>query len=222
MLAGGLCTLLAGGVQDPFAAEIVCVPSRGVERWLTQQLSLVLGARAGGFDGVCANVEFPGPGRLIAEVVAGVSGIDPRSDPWRPGRSVWPVLELLESAPAMLSRPADLPGGRPYAAARHVAELFDAYESYRPSMIVDWAAGGSSDGAGSALAEDLQWQADLWRSLRELVGAPSPAERLGPACQRLREEAGAAGSLPGRLSLFGLTRIPPSQLAVLAAARRAS
>ncbi len=220
MLAGGLCALLSDGEADPFAAEIVSVPSRGVERWLTQQLSLVLGARPGSFDGVCANVEFPGPGRLISDVVAGVSGIDPRSDPWRPGRSVWPLLELLESrrsGPVRASRPADLPGGRPYAAARHVAELFDAYESYRPSMIVDWAAGGSSDGVGEALAEDLGWQADLWRGLRELVDAPSPAERLGPACARLRESAEAAGDLPARLSLFGLTRIPPSQLAVLSA-----
>jgi exodeoxyribonuclease V gamma subunit len=217
VLASGLCALLSDGEQDPFAAEIVCVPSRGVERWLTQQLSLVLGARPGGSDGVCANVEFPGPGRLIADVVAGVSGIDPRSDPWRPGRSVWPLLELLESAPAVLRRPADLPRGRPYAAARHVAELFDTYESYRPSMIVDWAAGGSSDGEGEPLADDLRWQADLWRKLRALVDAPSPAERLGPACERLGEAAEAAGALPSRLSLFGLTRIPPGQLAVLSA-----
>jgi exodeoxyribonuclease V gamma subunit len=217
VLASGLAALLAGGEQDPFAAEIVCVPSRGVERWLTQQLSLVLGARAGGFDGVCANVEFPGPGRLISDVVAGVSGIDPRSDPWRPGRSVWPLLELLESAPAAVRRPADLPGGRPYAAARHVAGLFDTYESYRPSMIVDWAGGNSSDGVGEPLDDDLCWQADLWRSLRTLVGAPSPAERLGPACERLREAPEAAAALPGRLSLFGLTRLPPGQLAVLSA-----
>ena len=203
--------------MDPFAPEIVCVPSRGVERWLTQQLSLVLGARPGGFDGVCANVEFPGPGRLIADVVAGVSGIDPRSDPWRPGRSVWPLLELLESLPAVASRPPDLPRGRPYAAARHVAELFDSYESYRPSMIIDWAAGGLSDGQGEPLADDLCWQPELWRRLRALVDAPSPAQRLDPACERLRADPQAAAGLPARLSLFGLTRIPPGQLAVLSA-----
>jgi exodeoxyribonuclease V gamma subunit len=215
-----LCALLSDGAADPFAPEIVCVPSRGVERWLTQQLSLVLGARPGGSDGVCANVEFPGPGRLINDVVAGVSGIDPRSDPWRPGRSVWPLLELLEGSrggPAVVSGPADLPGSRPYAAARHIAELFDAYESYRPCMINDWAQGGVSDGAGEPLAQDLQWQADFWRSLRGLVAAPSPAERLGPACEQLRTSAQAAGPLPDRLSLFGLTRIPPSQLSVLSA-----
>jgi exodeoxyribonuclease V gamma subunit len=216
VLARGLCSLLASGAQDPFAAEIVAVPSRGVERWLTQQLALVLGARTGGTDGVCANVEFPGPARLISEAVAGVSGIDARSDPWRPGRSVWPLMELLESSPGIISSPGRLAGGRPYAAARHVAELFDKYDSFRPAMIVDWAGGGSLDGAGESLPADLRWQADLWRRLRELVGVPSPAERLAPACERLRQAAELA-ALPDRLSLFGLTRLPPSQLEVLSA-----
>ena len=33
-------------LDDPFAPEIVSVPSRGIERWLTQQLSNVLGRPA--------------------------------------------------------------------------------------------------------------------------------------------------------------------------------
>jgi exodeoxyribonuclease V gamma subunit len=233
VLASALCGLLSGAADDPFAPEIVCVPSRGVERWLTQQLSLVLGARPGAFDGVCANVEFPGPGRLVAEAVAAVSGIESRTDPWRPGRSVWPLLELIEADPGVLSGSLDAAVGavtavgapseaagegrsRQYAAARHVAELFDAYAMYRPAMISDWATGADSDGAGEVLAADVRWQPELWRRLRSVLEQPSPAERLGPACDQLRADARAVG-LPQRLSLFGLTRLPPSQLAVLAA-----
>ena len=52
MLAGALGELLAAGAADPFAPDVVCVPSRGVERWITQQLSLVLGSREGGADGI--------------------------------------------------------------------------------------------------------------------------------------------------------------------------
>jgi exodeoxyribonuclease V gamma subunit len=44
----------------------------------------------------------------------------------------------------------------------------------------------------------------------------SPAERLVPACERIRSDAGLL-DLPARLSLFGLTRIPRSYLDVLAA-----
>jgi exodeoxyribonuclease V gamma subunit len=48
------------------AREVVAVPTRGVERWLTQRLSHRLGATAGGGDGVSANIDFPFPGTLIA------------------------------------------------------------------------------------------------------------------------------------------------------------
>ncbi len=218
VLASALSELLADGTDDPFAPEVISVPSRGVERWLTQQLSLVLGARPGGFDGVCANVEFPGPGRLVAEAVAAVSGIEARTDPWRPGRSVWPLLELIETDANALVKPASLPAGRSrqYSAARHAAELFDRYAVYRPAMINDWARSGNTDGAGGDLPPDLSWQPELWRRLRALLDVASPAERLDPACERLRADASAV-ALPARFSLFGLTRLPPGQLEVLAA-----
>ena len=220
VLAGALAQLLNLGSEDPFAAEIVCVPSKGVERWLTQQLSLVLGARAGGFDGVCANVEFPSPGRLIADAVAAVSGIAVREDPWWPGRSVWPLLELIEAGGGTAAWPLPVATAdsrsRLYAAAQHIAQLFDSYASYRPSMISDWAAGRDTDGAGSPLGDDVRWQPQLWRQLRELLGLPSPAERLAPSCEQLLSDASSV-ELPSRLSLFGLTRLPPSQLSVLAA-----
>ena len=60
------------------------------------------------------------------------------------------------------------------------------------------------------------WQAELWRRLRARIGAPSPAERLAPACRRIREDPELL-ELPARLSLFGLTRIPRSYLDVLSA-----
>ncbi|WP_157195476.1 exodeoxyribonuclease V subunit gamma, partial [Nocardia tenerifensis] len=42
ILADGLAGLLATPLPDPFAAEVVAVPAKGVERWLTQRLSSVL------------------------------------------------------------------------------------------------------------------------------------------------------------------------------------
>ena len=40
-LAAGLGDLLARPLDDPFAMELVLVPARGVERWLSQRLSHV-------------------------------------------------------------------------------------------------------------------------------------------------------------------------------------
>src|SRR5690348_15455055 len=64
-LVGALRELLADpAAGDPLAPELVCVPTRGMERWLTQQLAGGLGASPGRGDGVCANVDFPSPRRL--------------------------------------------------------------------------------------------------------------------------------------------------------------
>ena len=43
-LADALGALLLRPLADPFAGEVVAVPAKGVERWLTQRLSGVLGA----------------------------------------------------------------------------------------------------------------------------------------------------------------------------------
>jgi exodeoxyribonuclease V gamma subunit len=68
LLADGLGALLANPLPDPFAEELVLVPARGVERWLSQRLSHVLGCGTGDGDGVCAGVAFRSPASLIAEI----------------------------------------------------------------------------------------------------------------------------------------------------------
>jgi exodeoxyribonuclease V gamma subunit len=204
-LVDALRALLAAPLDDPFAAEVVAVPTRGMERWLTQRVSDRLG--------ICANVDFPSPRRLTDEAVAAASGFDAEADPWLPERMVWPLLEVVGEAlgePFLRALSGHLRGesrrARRFAAVRHLAGLYDRYALQRPSLLLEWAAGG---GAG-------EWQAELWRRLRARIGVPGPAERLEAACARLRSSPGVA-ALPPRISLFGLTRLPAAQLAVLRA-----
>src|SRR5207253_2532448 len=96
--------------------------------------------------------------------------------------------------------------GRRWATASMLAARFTAYGSERPQMMLDWVAGLDSDGAGTPLPDHLRWQAELWRRLRRSIGGPSPAERLGPVCDALRERPGLS-ALPARLSVFGPTRL---------------
>src|SRR5262245_53427733 len=100
--ADALVTALGGLVveplDDPIAAEVVAVPTPGVERWLRQRLSTRLGTSAGRFDGVCANVDFPFPGTLIGGAVAAATGVERDADPWVATRSVWPLLEVIDAA----------------------------------------------------------------------------------------------------------------------------
>lgn len=210
--ADGLLTALAASLgeplADPFAPEVIAVPTRGIERWIGQRLSLELGASAGRADGVCANVEWPSPRRLVDDALAAGSGVDPETDPWRPELALWPLLDVVDAnldALPVLRRHLEQPGRR-LAAVRHLAGLFETYGVQRPALVRGWADGRGSD----------EWQAGLWRLLRERLGVPSPAERLEAACERLRDEPGLL-ALPPRLSVFGLTRLPASRLAVLEA-----
>ncbi|QDP96452.1 exodeoxyribonuclease V subunit gamma [Microlunatus elymi] len=234
-LVTGLGAVLRTPLPDPFATEIVAVPTRGVERWLAQSLSHVLGAagEAAG-DGVCAGIDFPSPERMVGQALFGVTGVDPREDPWHPRRAVWPLLSVVDSARQQrwaeplwryLARSADSPAaddsgaGRRFATTRHLAELLDSYAANRPQMIEHWIAGRDVDGNGNALPSEWGWQAELWRRLRAEIGSPSPAERLRTACQKLIMEP-ECSDLPGRVSVFGPTRLPYATLAVLSALAR--
>jgi exodeoxyribonuclease V gamma subunit len=218
-LADGLAETLLEPLGDPFAPDVVAVPTRGIERWLTQRLSNRLGTTAGRRDGVCANVEFPFPGRLILGALAAATGIDAERDPWLAERSVWPLLDVVDEClgePWLATLALHLEGTRGeaedpirrFGVVRHIADLFDRYGVHRPDMVRAWVA-GEDEFSG-------EWQPELWRRLRARIGAPSPAERLTAACARIREDP-ALLDLPARLSLFGLTRMPRSYLEVLAA-----
>lgn len=231
VLAATLAELLAAPLPDPFATEVVAVPAKGVERWLAQRLSSALGVTAAGSDdGVAANIAFPSPGALVAEVLAAAAGIAPDDDPWTPDRMVWTLLRVIDESagepwcavPARhlgVARPdagAEHRRSRRYATARRLAALFDGYASRRPSVLTEWATGSDTDGTGRQLPDDLRWQAALWRRLRATIDVPGPAERLTLACDRLRAEPDVV-DLPTRLSLFGATRAAADQLAVVSA-----
>ncbi len=216
-LADVLAGILADPPVDPFAPEVVSVPTRGIERWLVQRLSGRLGiSGTPSSDGVCANVEFPFPGRLVGTALALASGIDPERDPWLPERMAWPLLEVVEDALeepwlALLANHLQAGHERRFARLRRLARLFDEYSVRRPELLLAWARGEDprTDPSGD-------WQGELWRRLRERIGVPSGAERLGPASARLRDEPELV-SLPDRITVFGLTRIPAGHLQVLQA-----
>ncbi len=217
-LVSMLSELVAEPLDDPMTPEVVSVPTRGIERWLTQRLSARLGASAGGQDGVCANIDFPFPGTLVNMALALAAGTDPDADPWMPQRAVWPLMEVVEAhfeepwltpLAQHMRNSGTVEGSKRFSSIRHVADLFDRYAVHRPDMLQRWAAGSSEE-------DEPEWQVELWRRLRDRIARPSPAERLLDACGRLRNEPELL-DLPRRLSLFGLTRLPASYLDVLEA-----
>ncbi|MFD1505796.1 exodeoxyribonuclease V subunit gamma [Georgenia yuyongxinii] len=219
-----LAAVLADPPDDPFTPDVVAVPTRGVERWLAQRLSHHLGAGPDGEPGVCANVTFAAPHRLVGDVLAAAAHRDADDDPWQAERLTWPLLEVIddvlgESWAAPLARylggdEDEVRRGRRLGLARHVARLFAAYASQRPALTDAWARGLDEDGAGAPVPADLAWQPVLWRRLRDRVGVPSPGEHLAEALAALQASPDAV-DLPARLSVFGPTRLPEDQLRVL-------
>ncbi|HWC22889.1 MAG TPA: exodeoxyribonuclease V subunit gamma [Flexivirga sp.] len=263
-LAEGLARLLIDPLDDPFAQELVIVPTRGVERWLAQSLAGRLGAGPRGGDGICAGVRFVAPHSLVALLTG-----RERDDPWHPDRLVWPLLEQIDAnlgepwcrtLAEHLGHGADDPdghkAGRRYAVARRVAGLFTSYAAQRPSLLTAWGAGeltdgtprGSSSTSGSSgvlsspeLAEgvskgrardepvsrpldadldpDLVWQAKLWRCLLEQIADPTPDQRHTRTLEQLRagQDPAPNAALPPRISFFGHTRMPVTELELLEA-----
>ena len=224
-LADALGELLSSPLDDPFAQEVVVVPAKGVERWLTQRLSHRLGTGARGGDGVCAGVRFLSPRSLVSMLLG-----RERDDAWDPDRLVWPLLEVIDASldepwcatlaahlgHGMVGDEALLRRNRRYSVARRLAGLYSSYAVQRPSLVTDWREGRDTDGAGAALDDDLLWQAELWRRLVARVAEPAPDLRHAETVARLR--AGGEGlELPSRLSLFGHTRLPVTEVELLQA-----
>ena len=218
VLADELGRLLATPLADPFAEEVVAVPAKGVERWLSQRLSHKLGASDGRDDGVCAGVRFLNPHSLIALIL----GLD-HDDPWAPDRIVWPLLGVIDASlgepwcttlsdhlgHAIPGDEGELRRSRRYSVARRLAGLFTSYAVQRPGLVRAWREGG--DGG---VAQDLAWQPELYRRLLAAVDAIAPDVRQTETVQRLRD-GDPTLELPGRLSLFGHTRMPAAEIELL-------
>lgn len=218
ILADGLGELLATPPADPFAEDLVVVPARGIERWLSQRLSHRLGAGSAG-DGVCAGVAFRSPASLISEITGTRD-----EDPWSPEAMTWPLLEVIDTA---LDEPwcrtlaahlghfetedveRELRQGRRYGTARRLAGLFASYARQRPELLAGWL-----DGPGDGLADDLAWQPELWRRLVALTAIDPPHVRHAKTVAQLRQ---SGLDLPGRISLFGHTRLARTDVELLGA-----
>ena len=194
---------------DPFAPEWIAVQGRGMGRWLSMELARRLG--------VWANPSFPFPRRVIEAATAAVLG-ETVPDPaiFAPDTLLWAIAELL---PRQLDRAAFAPirayldddprGAKRLQLAARLADRFDQYAVFRPQMVLDWERGTASD-----------WQAALWRALVDAHGAQHAAARAQALLGALAAGHRPGAGFPRRISLFGLSTLPPLYVQILAALSR--
>lgn len=203
-LVEALGEVVSRPLSAPLVPEVIVVASRGMERWLSMRLAERLG--------VWSNAVYPFPRAFIESVFEAVQGSNESARRFTRETLRWSIAGRVEE---LASRPSFAPVQRyldpndplkRFHLAGRVAEVFDQYAVYRPELVLDWRRGDTQD-----------WQAELWRELEARLGSAHFAERAKSffeAWQRL--EARPVG-LPERVSLVGVSHLPPLFLKLLAA-----
>lgn len=185
--------------RDPLVPETLLVPSQGMQRWLAFTL-----ARE---QGIAANLDFQLPSSFMWQMVRRAFPDLPARSPldceplaWRVLREL-PLLQEPEAAALHRQWQAADSRGR-FELASRIADVFDQYLVYRPDWILGW-----EEGRRFGLGDDEAWQAALWRAMAGR-GAPHRARLLQSFAARLA--AGEVAGLPARLTLFGVSSLPPA------------
>lgn len=204
-LADALAELLRTDAPGCFAPEWISIQSRGMDVWLAMELAQRLGIQA--------HVESHFPRSLIEKLLARALDIDPKTAPRFDEESL--SFAVMAALPSLLSDPAlaelraylanDPRGVRLPQLARRIAGVFDRYSVFRPELLDEF----------EAKPDPTDWQAVLFRALPEALRSariPALARRLS---ERLREGGFTHDELPSRVSLFGVSSLPPLFVEIL-------
>ena len=211
-----LTDVLRATPVSPLEVESIVVQSQGMRRWVTLQIADALG---------CAgSLALPFPAGFIHDLAR-------RMLPDRQGRDegeafsretmAWRIEALLRDLPAtdvyapLLRYLSDGDERKRFGLAARIADRFDDYQLYRADLLAAWERGGDLPGGTHA-----RWQSALWRALCTDAGfggvhAGARLHQLIALLQRT-----APPELPARVTVFGISTLPPLFVDVLAALAR--
>jgi exodeoxyribonuclease V gamma subunit len=203
-----LVNRLAVALQEvplkPFESETIMVQSNELSRWLSLQLAKS--------HGVAANLEFPFPSAYIWQLFRKLWPEVPLQSPYAKDAMAWRLFELLpqtaeltgfESVSAYLTDPNDQL--KRFDLAERIADTFDQYLMYRPDWVAEWEQGRATN-----------WQGKLWQMLTQDDAEPMHRARLLEQMHQLLSSAESApAGLPSRISIFGISALPPVYLQIL-------
>lgn len=189
----------------PLQAETVMVQSNELARWLNLYLA--------SNQSIAAHIEFPFPSAWLWKLFRQVWPEIPRESPYSTDAMSLKIFELLptirkqpefEAISRYLGQSADQ--RKMLDLAQRVADSFDQYLMYRPDWIANWEAGKADN-----------WQGKLWHWLTRDDAEPMHRARLLQKMQQaLKNKQFPTSILPPRISIFGLTAMPPIYLDLLA------
>jgi len=230
-----LVNYVAAHPLAPLEPEVFLLQSNGMKHWLELALA------HDGALGICAATRMELPSSYLWQMYRAVLGADavPEHMPFDKSALLWRLVRLLPAlcvanpvyAPLQRYLSGDNPARKLYQLAEQLADVLDAYQSYRADWLADWADGldqsrGPSD-KPPLLPPEHAWQAQLWRDIRADVGADlmeasraSVHERFLAALAQWVSSGHSGQRPPGvprRLMVFGISSLPMQAVQALAA-----
>ncbi len=193
--------------QHALEPDTVIVPNRGVGRWLQMRLAES--------DGIAANIEFPLLARFIWDQVPALLPGRPTSPDFERDRMRWHLYAVLpevakENDAVTHYLEASPPDIHRLQLADRLADVFDQYLIYRPSLLAGWEQGKIAETSPES------WQARVWLALTRRLGAEHRARLLARFAERAANGAlENTDRLPGSVCCFGLSQIPPEYVKFL-------
>lgn len=214
-LAGTLGGVMRESLSSPLVPEAVVVQSQGMARWLKLELAARLG--------IAAHIRFPFPRAFAHELFRALDlTVDSRPS-FDPELLVWRIYQLLPEAaqqPGFASVKRYLADGdqrKRFQLAGRLARLFDQYLVYRPDLIAAWDSGASDWPERFGAEPGEIWQSQLWKMIGEDWAAGHPAAWLHEFLRTAQAGRLPTGRLPERVSIFGVSSLPPFHLELLKA-----
>ena len=213
VLRDHLLARLRAAPLPPRDTEVIVVQSQGMRQWLTLAMADALG---------CAgSVELPFPTRFVRSLAAAVGMSEHDVDPFSREALTWRVDALLREVdlgdPRYAAVSRYLSGGDDrmrFGLAAQVAARFDDYQLFRHDLLEAWERGEHR-----LDSRHEQWQAALWRALCA-NGEEHGAHRLTRLLAHTDTAAPGSLALPSRVSVFGVSSLPPRIIELLAAIAR--
>ncbi len=200
---------------SPLEDEIIVTQSQGMSKWIRLEL-----ARR---HGCAASLRMPFPAAFCYDILArrgtasrtrSPSGalVAPIDERFTREILTWRILDLLQSGITSDAtfRPlsvflADGDARAHLGLAERLAGRFDDYQLYRPDVLLGWEQGDACD----SHAVHTHWQAELWRRLCEGKAPMHLARAFTTLIDDLGRSTARDDDLPRRVSVFGVSTLPP-------------
>ena len=210
ILAQELARIVRTPLPSPLTRETIIVQSRGMERWVSMALAE--------HNGVCANAYFPFPNTFLEDIFKKMRPDLPGISPFDPEIMTFRLMGVI---PRLLDRPGfghlktyladDDSGLKLFQLSGRIADLFDQYLVFRPQLIFQW------EKKKEEKITPQVWQAKLWRELARGNEAMHRARLRENLLEHLKQLNFDRSDLPERVSIFGISYLPPFHLQTFAA-----